>query len=848
MQLVTLVNFCRTMAIKKTVFVWLFSFLSLCTFAQTGEIYVGKQSNKAQRDGSAGAPFLTLEDALRQAREWRRIQDPRMRRGITIWVGDGVYLPPQTILIRPEDSGTAESPTWIKGLGKEAIFSGGVTIAGWQPLKGEKRLDAAIAKHVMVAEAPRVGGKYFPFRQLWVGSRKAIRAESHDDAHLPRIINWDFSRQAAIVPNVFPKFTYKAGMEFFIHQWWAIAQLRIREAVVTKDSITLLFHEPEGKIQNEHPWPKPWLSKEHGNSAFRLVNALEFLDQPGEWFLDEDQHKVYYYKRPDEQLNQLNVVVPYLETILRMQGTLESPVRHVYIEGLQFQHSSWLRPHDYGHVALQAGMYFLDAYKLTPPGTADKTGLENQAWLGRPEAAVVLSHTAHTKISACRFSHLAATGIDYREANLQDTLIANLFQDIGGSGILLGQFSDEQVEAHLPFQPSDQRILTDGLVVQNNLVQDIGNEDWGTVGIGAGFVRNVSIEHNELLDLPYTGISLGWGWTPTVNSMRNNRVLYNRITRYGRYMYDVAGIYTLSAQPGTKIQYNVIDSIYRSPYAHIPDHWFYLYTDEGSAYMNVSNNWFPSNKILKNANGPSVEWTNNGPDVDPKVVKQAGIQETYADLLSAKRPIAAATEINTYVPFTKPVFFQIYDPQQQLSAAAIKNFFVRQDADTSQIFHWKHYTVLMTSDEMGKKLASAWVASYPAIAYKLFNDLFYTFDRSDFGGEKPKETDFVLLTAQLLDDRNKQEAYYRAHKEQFKKWPEVASGFCRAGFDEVLVYRNGRQLMLYISFPKGQDFKRIDQLTTKDNPKVVEWNRLMGSYQEGIPGTGKDETWIFYKQ
>jgi len=351
-----------------------------------------------------------------------------------------------------------------------------------------------------------------------------------------------------------------------------------------------------------------------------------------------------------------------------------------------------------------------------------------------------------------------------------------------------------------------------------------------------------------LLDLPYTGISLGWGWTPTVNSMRNNQVQYNKISHYGKYMYDVAGIYTLSAQPGTKIQYNAIDSIYHSPYAHIPDHWFYLYTDEGSAYMEVSNNWFPSNKILKNANGPGVTWHNNGPEGNAKVVQEAGIQAQHAQLLKAKKTLPTAAKINRYTPFTKPVFFQVYDPQQQLLATELKDFFTRQGADSSQVYQWKGYTLLKTSDEIAKKLASAWLANYPTIPYKVFNDLFYTFDRSNCAGEKIKETDFVLLTAQLVEDTAKQEAYYKAHKNQYKEWAEVAAGFCKAGFDEVLVYRNGRQLLLYISFPKGQDFKVIDQLTTKDNPRVVDWNKRMSTYQEGIPGTGKNETWIFYKQ
>lgn len=264
------------MVAKQIVLIWIFILFSVCPLAaQCGEIHVRKQSDQEQRDGSASAPFSSLEDALREAREWRRLQDPRMKNGITIFMHDGVYTPNQTILIRPEDSGTAQSPTMIKAVGKDVVLSGGVSIAGWKSVKGDKRFNANIARHIQVADAPQVGGKYIPFRQLWIGARKGIRAESHDDTHLPRIINWDFKKQAAVIPNIFPQFSYKAGMEFFIHQWWAVAQLRIRQAIVTKDSITLFFHEPEAKIQNEHPWPRPWLSQEHGNSAFHLIQIME---------------------------------------------------------------------------------------------------------------------------------------------------------------------------------------------------------------------------------------------------------------------------------------------------------------------------------------------------------------------------------------------------------------------------------------------------------------------------------------------------------------------------------------------------------------------------------------------
>ena len=115
--------------------------------------------------------------------------------------------------------------------------------------------------------------------------------------------------------------------------------------------------------------------------------------------------------------------------------------------------------------------------------------------------------------------------------------------------------------------------------------------------------------------------------------MSDNQIIGNKITHYARHMYDVAGIYTLSAQPGTMISENYVDSIYKAPYAHDPHHWFYLYLDEGSSYITVKDNWTPAEKFLKNANGPGNVWENNGPMVAAQVKKTAGIIPEYQFLL-----------------------------------------------------------------------------------------------------------------------------------------------------------------------------------------------------------------------
>ena len=147
-------------------------------------------------------------------------------------------------------------------------------------------------------------------------------------------------------------------------------------------------------------------------------------------------------------------------------------------------------------------------------------------------------------------------------------------------------------------------------------------------------MSDINIEHNEISEVPYSGISLGWGWTQTVNCMRNNRVHANLIHHYAKHMYDVAGVYTLGSQPKSYVTENCVHSIYKPGYVHDPNHWFYLYTDEGSSFITVRDNWTEGEKYLQNANGPGNVWENNGPKVDNDVRERAGLEAGYKDLLN----------------------------------------------------------------------------------------------------------------------------------------------------------------------------------------------------------------------
>ena len=585
-------------------------------------------------DGTRQSPKATLTSALRQAREWRRTEDNRIQGGITIYMEGGTYAFHEPVFIRPEDSGTKESPTVIRSVGDEkVILSGGISINGWKK-QGK----------VWVADVPVFNGRPLDFRQLWVNGKKAVRARDVEDFEkMNRICSVDEKNEILYVPVVSirrlidNKGNLKAKYaEMVLHQMWCVANLRIRSVEVQGDSAAIRFHQPESRIQFEHPWPRPMVTTDGHNSAFYLTNARELQDVPGEWYHDIDARKVYYYPREGEKMQEAEVIVPAVETLVRVEGTLDRPVRHIRFEKITFSYTTWMRPSEKGHVPLQAGMYLTDGYRIDPKMQRNYLNhpLDNQGWLGRPAAAVRVVAARQIDFERCRFEHLGSTGLDYEEAVQGGVVRGCLFRDIAGNGLLVGSFSPAAHETHLPYDPADRREVCTQQQINNCYFTEIGNEDWGCLAIAAGYVGDVNIEHNEISEVPYSGISLGWGWTQTVNCMRNNRVHANLIHHYAKHMYDVAGIYTLGSQPKSYVTENCVHSIYKPGYVHDPNHWFYLYTDEGSSFITVRDNWTEGEKYLQNANGPGNVWENNGPKVDNDVRERAGLEAGYKDLLN----------------------------------------------------------------------------------------------------------------------------------------------------------------------------------------------------------------------
>ena len=609
---------------KKLLYTLAFCLLSQ-PLAWAGDIWVsptGNDNNKGTRE----APFQTIEKAVKQAREWRRLHNPEANGGIYIHLTEGVYFQEKTLFLRPEDSGTAQSPTVIESEGR-AVISGGLQVTGWKPLADvDSRLADSVRNKIWIAEAPRIGNRHLEFRQMWVNGKKTQRASQFADGVMERMLNFNPQEQTITIPTPKVKGLEDASsLEMIVHQRWAIAILRVRSMEARGDSTIVRFHEPESHLEFAHPWPQPVIGGEKGNSSFCLVNDLALLDEPGEWYQEYPSGRIYYYPRENEDMSQATVIAPALEKLVMVDGSLERPIQHIQFRNVHFEHAAWNRPSYEGHVTLQGGFRLLDAYKLAVPGLPEKASMENQAWIARPEAAITVKGSNHIDFDGCVFQHMGATGLDYEWAVSDSKVSSCRFTDIGGSALLIGAFPDGGFETHVPFKPVNMEELCSDIQIQDNLITEVTNEDWGCVGIGAGYVKDITISHNEVSYVNYSGICVGWGWTLLESGMRNNRIEANYVHHFAQRLYDAGGLYTLSYQPGSVMHNNRIEYLVDAPYA-TNDRAFYIYFDEATDGYTVENNWCPEERFDSNQPGPHNVWKVNGPNVDEAIKMQAGIR------------------------------------------------------------------------------------------------------------------------------------------------------------------------------------------------------------------------------
>jgi len=525
--------------------------------------YVSVDGNDSN-NGSMQTPFATLE----RARDAVREINSNMTGDIVVFIMEGTYYIEDSLELTSEDSGTNGYNIHYESYGDAApVISGGTKITGWMLHDGSQNIYKAVVPDG------------FNFRQLYVDNQKAIRARNGlAGTYTDRIIganridsngneipealnNSSTAAQAQAADGTIFVSTAEFNtswnnlqdIELHVLTAWVENILRVKSVSTEGNQVNIKVQDEEALMVFNRPHPNidGYSHMSTRNFIYYIENAYELINEDNEWYLDRQTNTLYYKAPQNMDLNEAEVIAPAVETLVKISGTLDNPVHNIQFSGLTFAHSNWLYPSENGLVGGQASQYVVKAVFAT-----------NDIGVARPAAGIYIECANNLRFENNTIRFMGATGIDFHWGTHDNVFINNTVTDISGNGISVGKFVvDEDTDYHVPYNPNDSREICVNEKILNNYVTNIGTDYEGSVSIAAGYPEGIMIANNTIKHAPYTGISLGYGWTSQSSAMKNNRILRNKISNVTEVLCDAGGIYTLSNQPGSEIAENYIYDI-----------------------------------------------------------------------------------------------------------------------------------------------------------------------------------------------------------------------------------------------------------------------------------------------
>ncbi len=479
--------------------------------------------------------------SLTGARDKARGLNGTLKADLEICLAAGTYALTEPFTLTENaaihDSGSNGFNVVYRALDKGVpIISGGRAITGFQVFDAQK--------NIFKAAAPGLTA-----RQLFVNGKRAQRARSKDNYGMTKADHGFDANTTALASFKNPTHIELSGELDWRHY-------RCPVESISGKSVRLQSPCWELSQDINGGW---WNFKE----VSWVENAYELLDDEGEFYLDEAAGELFYKPRAGEDMATVSVIAPVLETIVRGQGTVGTPLHHVAFRGLTFAHGTWHEPStNLGYTSWQSGFlhrtmkqYYDSGFYVAPSN-------------------LVFELVDSLRFEGNVFTHLGSNGLDMFHGSSNNSIVGNRFEDISGRGITLGHIDD--------YAAPDNEIIKNN-TIKNNYIGHIGVEYRDCSMVFIGYTQGTVVEHNWLRYGPYMGISLGWGWASHPDSTAGkNLIRWNRIEDFMQFTFDGSGVYALGVQHGSSVDHNYI-------FRGLP-RGEGIFPDQGASYMAWESN------------------------------------------------------------------------------------------------------------------------------------------------------------------------------------------------------------------------------------------------------------------
>jgi hypothetical protein len=629
--------------------------------------------------GTGTACFSAAPCSITQAQTLARAALSANQGDLVVELADGTYRLQAPLVFNAADSGAAGHPAvWQAAPGAYPVLSGGTQITGW--------VVSDSGKHIWKASAP----SSFATRQLYVDGKIATRARSstinRNDMSM-QTNGWSFTNSSLSFLNNLQQ----AGRA----ELHAIGSWTDRYAPIQSiSSGTVMMVQPawEGNTWGwdviKCPTGASMCNGPYRSGPIYVENDYTLLDQPGEWYQDTAAGVLYYIPLSGQDMSKADVELPQLELLLAVGGACPAgtptggadcvqpsggsptaavpyaapaggdpyvlPAHDITFSGLTFSHTSWLEPNSTsGYTDQQTGGYLVGPRSSYPGGSQSPAFESTRPHWSQVPGAVQVSNAHDISFSGDRFVALGSVGLGIgNDANAHASgvglgasaisVVGCVFSQIAGGGILIGGI---RAWGHHPCgdkvcatSDAGAKLVDQNITIKDNLVHDIGIDYRDFAGIMFTYTTSVTVSHNEVYNVPYSGINSGYGWgtndeggnadyktrntgnlysyQPTYTSPttgKNNTISANYVHQGMLQMNDGGCHYNLGFQHGTQFTENYCEG----KGSALSGTYWGEYNDEGSAYVTETKNVYANfgAYVTANANASNntghITFTNN---------------------------------------------------------------------------------------------------------------------------------------------------------------------------------------------------------------------------------------------